>query len=371
MTEQELWETIGRIEGPDQEAMEQAGKRQASLAKPPGSLGLLEEISVRLAGITGNVKNQIGKSCVLIMCADNGVVSEGVSSAPQSVTLAQAMNFTRRLTGVGALAEGFGSELLIVDVGMNGAVPEGLSAKVPFSDTHKIINRRIANGTGNLAVESAMTREEALSAVGTGVEMARAIKEQGFSIFGVGEMGIGNTTTSAALLSALTGAPAEETVGKGGGITDRSFARKKEIVGQAVGRCEGKDVLGTLAETGGLDLAAMAGAFIGAAVYKLPAVIDGYVSVTAALAAARLAPGAEAYWFPSHKSFERGYQTAARALGMEPYLALQMRLGEGSGCPLAFQIIEGACHVMNRMATFEEAQINDGYLEEIRKGDCF
>lgn len=371
MTKQELRKVIEAIPPLNENAMERARLRQQSLAKPPGSLGLLEDISVQMAGITGRVNNRIDKTCVVVMCADNGVVEEQVSSAPQSVTLAQTVNFTRRLTGVGALSESFGSELLIVDVGINGKIPSNLYTETPFSDTHKIVNRRIADGTQNLAKTSAMTEDQALRALEVGLEMAAAVKENGYTIFGIGEMGIGNTTTSAAVLSALTGEPAAETVGRGGGILDSSFARKKEIVDAAMGRCKGLPPLDVLAQVGGLDLAAMTGAFLGAALNRLPVVIDGYISAVAALAASRIAPSCVAYMFPSHKSYERGYRLAMKSLGLEPYLDLKMRLGEGSGCPLAFKIIEGACEVMNRMATFEEAEINDEYLEEIRRGDCF
>ena len=371
MTYEELQKVIESIEGLDEEAGEKAADRQAALAKPPGSLGLLEDISVQMAGITGKVKNEIRKSCVVVMCADNGVAEEGISSAPQSVTLAQTINFTRRLTGVGALCEGFGSNLLIIDVGIKGKVPEGLYTREMFSDTYKVVDRKIASGTKNLAREDAMTGEQALKAVEIGLEAAEAVKREGCQIFGIGEMGIGNTTTSAAVLSAITGKPAAVTVGRGGGITDESLDRKRQIVDAAMRKSGGQAILSVLAQSGGFDLAAMAGAFIGAAVQRLPVVIDGYISAVAALAAARLAPGCEAYMFASHKSCEPGYDLAIEALGLKPYLQLDMRLGEGSGCPLAFKIIEGACNAMNRMATFEEAQINDDYLEEIRKGGCF
>lgn len=296
MTEQELLKIKENIKSLDESAMKMARQRQDSLAKPPGSLGILEDISVQMAGITGKVKNTADKTCVVVMCADNGVVAENVACTPQSVTLAQTINFTRRLTGIGALAESFGSELLIVDVGINGAVPEGLYTDVPFSDTRKIVNRAIAKGTKNLAEEAAMTREEALQAIGTGIEMAKAVKENGFDIFGIGEMGIGNTTTSAAVLCGLTSHSAETAVGRGGGLIDRDFAKKKRIVAEAAERCRGKDTLGILAEVGGFDIAAMAGTFIGAALYQLPVVIDGYISAVAALVASRLVPGCSQYF---------------------------------------------------------------------------
>lgn len=391
----DLLQTAENMQPLEEQAMADAKARQASLAKPPGSLGKLEDISVKMAGITGKVINSIDRSCVIVMCADNGVVAEGISSAPQSVTMAQTINFTRRLTGVGALAESFGSELLIVDLGISGSIPQELYDSKPLKDTHKIVNRRIrqmdGNGsgeTGNIAKEPAMTREEALKCIETGMEMADAVRDAGFDIVGIGEMGIGNTTTSAAVLSALTGLDAEYTCGKGGGIVDAAFARKKEIVnavsrkyreeaaesgksGTTDGETDIGRTLDILAAMGGFDICAMTGAFIGAAKNRMPAVIDGYISVVAALAAYTIAPQTVGYMFASHKSWEQGYSIGIEALGLEPFLDLNMRLGEGSGCPIAFNVIKGACDVMADMATFEEAEINDDYLEEIRKGNCF
>ncbi|MDO4176199.1 MAG: nicotinate-nucleotide--dimethylbenzimidazole phosphoribosyltransferase [Bacillota bacterium] len=363
------------------ETMEMAKARQESLAKPPGSLGGLEDISVRIAGMTGKLINSVDKSCVAVFCADNGVCAEGVASAPQSVTMAQTVNFTRRLTGVGALAESFGSELLIVDMGVKDRIPESLYDEVPLRDTHKIINRRIRPETGetdNIAKGPAMTEAEALKALEAGIEMADAIAEAGYEIMGIGEMGIGNTSTSAALLSAITGCDAEDTVGRGGGVNDAGFARKKEIVNRASealrkrGGINGpEEMIEALAQMGGFDICAMTGAYLGAARNRMPVVIDGYISVVAALAAYIICPDARDYMIASHKSFERGYAMAVDMLELKPFMALDMRLGEGSGCPVAFKIIKGACDVMANMATFEEAAIDDGYLEEIRGEDRF
>lgn len=381
MKEKELLELIGAIKDLDREAMAEARKREDSLAKPPGSLGRLEDIAVQLSGISGKLHNYADKSCVAVMCSDNGVVEEGVSSAPQFVTLAQTINFTRRLTGVGTLAKYFDSDLLVVDMGINADLPRELlvkealeSAGAEIRVTNKIVDRKIRKSTYNLAKEPAMSREEAVEAICVGIEMAREIKKAGYTIWGIGEMGIGNTTTSSAVLSALTGLPASETVGKGGGITDASFARKKEIVDRVVERYGYRgqadiDVIDVLSKAGGFDVAAMAGAFLGAAIYRLPVVIDGFISVVAALAAARIAPPAREFMIASHVSKEQGYSRALGALGLPPMLNLDLRLGEGSGCPLAFQIIRGACAIMNHMATFAEAEINDDYLEEIRKLD--
>lgn len=386
MNKTELFEKVKSIQPADRQAVLKAEERQASLAKPPGSLGGLEDMSVRIAGMTGSVINRIGRGCVAVFCSDNGVVREGVASAPQSVTRAQTINFTRRLTGVGALTKSYGSELLIVDVGVKDPIPDGLYTDVPLEDTHKIVNRRI-RGTGqtdNIAEGAAMTEEEALRALETGIEMADAVRRAGFSIMGAGEMGIGNTTTSAAVLSAITGRPAEETAGRGGGVNDSGFARKKEIIDSAAAAfIEGGGIrslpeaeradrmIEALRRMGGFDICAMTGAYLGAAANRMPIVIDGYISAVAALAAATIAPAAADYMIASHRSFEKGYVLAIDALGLKPFLSLDMRLGEGSGCPVAFSVIRGACDVMADMATFEEAEINDDYLEEIRSEEKY
>ena len=381
MDRKELLDKINSIKPADRQAILKAEARQASLAKPPGSLGGLEDMSVRIAGMTGRVINRIGRGCVAVFCADNGVAREGVSSAPQSVTRAQTINFTRRLTGVGALAGSYGSELLIVDMGVKDEIPKELYTDVPLEDTHKIVDRRLrpSGQTDNIAEGPAMTEEEALKAIETGIEMADAIAEGDFSIMGAGEMGIGNTTTSAALLSAITGRPAEDTSGRGGGVNDEGLARKKEII-DAVSADFREDggilsapeedraglIIDALVRMGGFDICAMTGAYLGAAANRMPIVIDGYISVVAALTAYVLAPASADYMIASHKSYEKGYLLAIDTLGLKPFLFLDMRLGEGSGCPVTFSIVRGACDVMANMATFEEAEINDDYLEEIR-----
>lgn len=385
MTNETFFAQLNEIKPPDMKAMKLAADRQQTLAKPPGSLGVLEEISIKMAGITGQVKNTIEKTCVAVMCADNGVVEEGVASAPQSVTRAQTINFTRRLTGVGVLAESFGSDLLIVDLGVKDDIPRELYCKTPLENSHKIVNRRVRRGTWNIAKGPAMTSEEALQCISTGMEMADALKKAGYDLIGAGEMGIGNTTTSAAVLSALTGLPAEETCGRGGGVNDSGFLKKKEIVdavskpyreaefGEILQSTEDVQnaVLDILSAAGGFDICAMTGLYLGAARNRLPIVIDGYISAVAALAAYMIVPEASAFMFASHNSQERGYIHAIRRLGLRPFLDLDMRLGEGSGCPIAFEVLRGACDTMCRMATFEEAEINDDYLDEIREGDCF
>ena len=353
-------DALVRVVAPlDRGTMTAAETYQARLAKPPGSLGRLEEISIQLAGITGHVHNALNKKQLLVFAADNGVVAEGVSSAPQSVTKQQTINLMRGKTGAAVLAKHFGCGLTVCDVGVNADIYESA-----------VLNRKIAYGTQNICTGPAMTREQTLQAILTGAEIARTVDAD---VIGVGEMGIGNTTTSSAVLAVLLGADVEAVTGRGGGITEESFRKKKAVIRTAieVNRPDRDDVVGVLSKVGGFDLAAMCGAFLGAAAARRPAVIDGLISAAAALCAVRLCPNVRGYLVPSHASFEIGYRLAMEAMDLRPLFDLGMRLGEGSGCPLAFQVLDAACAVINDMATFDEAGINDDYLDEIRRGDQF
>ena len=343
----------------DQKAMLAAEAHQARLAKPPGSLGRLEELSVQLAGITGKVHNELLRKQLLVFAADNGVVAEGVSSAPQSVTMQQTINLTRGKTGAAVLAKRFGCGLTVCDVGVNADLCESA-----------VLNRKIAYGTQNICAGPAMTREQALQAILTGAAVAENVDADAV---GIGEMGIGNTTTSSAVLGVLLGADVDKVTGRGGGITEESFRKKKAVIRTAiaVNRPNRDDVIDVLAKVGGFDLAAMCGAFLGAAASRRAAVIDGFISAVAALCAVRLCPLVRGYLIPSHASFEIGYRLAMEEMALRPLFDLGMRLGEGSGCPLAFQVLDAACAVMNNMASFDEAGINDDYLDEIRQGDQF
>ena len=357
---QEKIEALVRAVQPlDQKAMLAAEAHQARLAKPPGSLGRLEELSVQLAGITGKVHNELPRKQLFVFAADNGVVAEGVSSAPQSVTMQQTINLTRGKTGAAVLAKRFGCGLTVCDVGVNADLCESA-----------VLNRKIAYGTQNICTGPAMTREQALQAILTGAAVAENVDADAV---GIGEMGIGNTTTSSAMLAVLLGADVDKVTGRGGGITEESFRKKKAVIRTAiaVNRPNRDDVIDVLAKVGGFDLAAMCGAFLGAAASRRAAVIDGFISAVAALCAVRLCPLVRGYLIPSHASFEIGYRLAMEELALRPLFDLDMRLGEGSGCPLAFQVLDAACAVMNNMASFDEAGINDDYLDEIRQGDQF
>ena len=348
-----------KIQPLDEAAMAKARERQAQLAKPPGSLGRLEDLSVQLAGITGKVHNKIEKKHLLVFAADNGVVAEGVSSAPQSVTLMQTINLTRAKTGASTLCKHFGCGITVCDVGVNADIKEP-----------KVLNRKIAYGTQNIVHGAAMSREQAVQAIMTGIELARNTDAD---VIGIGEMGIGNTTTSSAVLSVLLDADVDAVTGRGGGITDQSFLKKKQVIKDAIAinAPDQNDVVDVLAKVGGFDIAAMCGAFLGCAATRRPVVIDGFISAVAALCAYKLCPNSVQYFVPSHASYEIGYKLAMDAMNLQPLFLLGMRLGEGSGCPLAFEILEAACAIINDMATFDQAGIDDGYLDEIREGDKF
>ena len=348
-----------KIEPLDEAAMTAARARQAQLAKPPGSLGRLEDLSVQLAGITGKVHNRIEKKHLLVFAADNGVVAEGVSSAPQSVTLMQTINLTRHKTGASTLCKHFGCGITVCDVGVNAEIREP-----------KVLNRKIAFGTGNILHGPAMTRQQCIKAIQTGFALAL---ETDADVIGIGEMGIGNTTTSSAVLSVLLDADVEAVTGRGGGITDQSFLKKKQVIKDAIAinQPDKTDVIDVLAKVGGFDIAAMCGAFLGCAEKRCPVVIDGFISAVAALCAYKLCPEAVGFFIPSHASYEIGYRLAMDAMGLQPIFLLGMRLGEGSGCPLAFEVLSAACSIINDMATFDQAGIDDGYLDEIRQGDKF
>ncbi|MDR1532807.1 MAG: nicotinate-nucleotide--dimethylbenzimidazole phosphoribosyltransferase [Clostridiales bacterium] len=350
---------------PDESMRLRARARLDSLVKPPGSLGGLEDIAAQLAAITGELFYEPDKRLLIIMAADNGVVAEGVSSAPKEVTASQTLNFTRGVTGAAVLARQFGAELMVVDVGIDADI-----------ENPGIINKKIRKSTGNIAKEPAMTLSEAAAAVNVGIWSAGEAKRRGFKVIGAGEMGIGNTTTSSAVLCALLGLDAgatEQAVGRGAGLTDGQYARKISVISSALAlhRPKQEDPLDVISKVGGLDIAAMCGVYIGAALNRLPVVADGFISAVAALCAVRLCPDARGYIFPSHESYERGYALAARELEFDAPLKLGMRLGEGSGCPLMFALMDAAAAVIKNMATFKEAMIDERYLENINGKKIF
>ncbi|WP_238882209.1 nicotinate-nucleotide--dimethylbenzimidazole phosphoribosyltransferase [Clostridium sp. YIM B02551] len=342
-------------------AMIEAKTKLDNLIKPIGSLGELENIAIKFAGITGKVENEINKKAIVIFSSDNGVCEEGVASAPQSVTAMQTINFLRGITGIGVLARVNNCDLKVIDIGINEEI-----------NYPGLIRKKIRKGTSNIAKGEAMNLEEANEAINIGIEIAHELKKQGYDIIGTGEMGIGNTTSSSSVLIALTNCDIDEAVGRGAGLKDDQLTLKKQVIKKIieVNSPIKEDPMDVLHKVGGFDIAGMVGLYLGAKKYELPIVIDGYISAVAALIAYRIDPETKSYMFPSHISKEQGYNIAINELGLNPMLNLSMRLGEGSGCPLAINIIENSLKVINEMGTFEEGNVDikdykDLWREEI------
>ncbi|WP_244835457.1 nicotinate-nucleotide--dimethylbenzimidazole phosphoribosyltransferase [Clostridium sp. BJN0001] len=342
------------------DAKDKALIREDSLAKPLNSLGKLESMAVKMCGITGKMNNKVDKRLVIVMCSDNGVIKEKVSSSPQIVTLSQTLNLPKYITGAGVIAKANNTELKVVDIGVNADISD-----------ENISNRKIRKSTHNIKLRSAMSYEEAVKSILIGIDEVRLAKEKGYKIIGTGEMGIGNTTTSSAVLISLCSCDYEKVIGRGGGLTDESLLRKKSVIKEAlkVNNVDKSDPIDILSKVGGFDIGGMAGVFIGASYYRIPVVIDGFISAVAALIAYKLNKNVRDFIFTSHMSKEYGYNVALEEMNLSPILNLDMGLGEGSGCPLSFSIIETACAVLNNMATFKEAKIDDSYLDELRKNN--
>lgn len=341
--------TLNKIEKRNEKAMKNAKERLDNLAKPIGSLGELEEIAVKMAGITGKVHNKIHKKNIVIMCSDNGIWEEGISNCPKGLTANITENFVKGITGVCVLGDFFKCDRTIVDIGTD----------YDFK-SDEIINKKIDYGTRNIAKGPAMTREQCIKAIETGIEIIDGLVKEGYDLFGTGEMGVCNTATSSAVLSAILKLPVNETVGKGSGITEDKFKAKKKAVQNAIkiNNPNPEDIIDVIAKVGGFDIAGICGCFLGAAKNRVPIVIDGFISSVAALCAVKLNEKVVDFLFPSHLSAEPAAKCVMKELGLNPMLNLNMRLGEGSGCPMAFAILESALYVMDNMGTFEEAEVD-------------
>lgn len=353
-----LNKVLNGIKGSDKKALDEAQKHMDSLIKPLGSLGKLETMAVKMSGITGKVNNTVDKKCSIVMVADNGVCAEGVAGTPQDITLIQGMNMTKGICGMGVLSAHAGADIKVVDIGI-----------MSDYNNDKVYNRKIKYGTDNFAKGPAMTREEAIKGIEVGIEMVGLAVSEGYQLIGTGEMGIGNTSSTSAVFMAITGESAENAVGKGGGLTDEALIHKKQVITDAIklNNPDPKDPIDVLSKVGGLDIAGMVGCFLGAAYYRVPIVIDGVISALSAYVAAQLNPLVKDYIFSSHKSKEPVYDLIFKELEMEPILELDMRLGEGTGCAIAFNIISAACAVMNNMATFDDIKYDESYRIDIRK----
>jgi nicotinate-nucleotide--dimethylbenzimidazole phosphoribosyltransferase len=338
-----LKQTLEDIRPVDHAVMVAAQREIDYCLKPPGSLGKLEAIVRQIAGITGSVHNVINKKAIVIMMADNGVYTEGVAMYPQDITRIGAEFVTTGRMGVNFLAKCAGADIIAVDIGIQVDV-----------DLPRVINRKIRHGTANFLKGPAMTHEEAIGAIEVGIEVTGGAIDQGYDLIGTGEIGIGNTTASSTVLYAFTGAPIDRVVGRGAGLTDEAFARKKGVVEEAVRlhRPDPDDPLDVLSKVGGLDIAGMVGIYLACAARRVPVVTDGLISNVAALTAMRFKPEAVQYMIPSHISSEPGAKLLKEITGLEPMLDMDMRLGEGTGCALVFPIIEAALRMIEEMGTF-------------------
>lgn len=345
-----LQELLHTIEARNQEAAEQTRLHVDQLTKPLGSLGRLEELAVELAAITGESSPVVTPPGVIVFAADHGIAVEGVSAYPQEVTVQMVANMANGGAGINVFARQIGALQRIVDVGVATEV-----------DAPGVINRRIKAGTGNMLREPAMTHDEAECAIQIGIESAWEIFDAGAKVLIVGEVGIANTTASSAILAALTGADPDEIVGRGTGLDDAGWERKKEAVRQAISlhRPEAAQPIDVLAKVGGLEIGAMAGAIIGAAARRVPVLLDGFIATVAALLAVRLCPNVADFLIAGHRSQEPGHAYVLKTLGKEPLLDLQLRLGEGTGAAVAYPVLEAASRMVNEMATFASAGVSD------------
>jgi nicotinate-nucleotide--dimethylbenzimidazole phosphoribosyltransferase len=343
-------EMIARILPLDESAQAEARARQGVLTKPRGSLGRLESLSIQLAGILGNPLPQIKHKVIITMAGDHGVVAEGISAYPQEVTPQMVLNFLKGGAAINVLARHVGARVTVVDMGVAS----------DLSSHPNLTHAKVAPGTANMAAGPAMSRQQGLQSLQAGIRVVEAELSRGLDILGVGEMGIGNTTPSAAIAAALTGRPPAEIVGRGTGIDDTSLAHKIDTVQRAlhVNRPNPVDALDVLAKVGGFEIGGMAGAMLAAAAHRCPVMVDGFISTAAAMIAVALAPGVRPYLIASHRSQERGHHLMLDWLGLEPLLDLDLRLGEGTGAALGIFLAEAACKILSEMATCDQAGVS-------------
>lgn len=343
--------TLPTIPPLDTDAESAARARQDTLTKPPGSLGRLEELSIQLAAMTGQPRPSVARKAVIVMAGDHGVTADGVSAYPAEVTPQMVLNFLRGGAAINVLARQAGARVVVVDVGVAS----------DLGPHDGLVLRKVARGTANMAAGPAMTRAQAEEALAVGLEAANAEIDRGLDLVATGDMGIGNTTPSAAIVAVLSGCPVEQVTGRGTGVDDAGWARKVATIRRALecNRPDASDPMDVLAKVGGFEIAGLAGVMLGAAARRVPVVIDGFISGAAALIAAGLAPGVKPYLIASHQSVEIGHAVMLERLGLRPLLDFDLRLGEGTGAALAFHLIEAAARILNEMATFEEAGVSD------------
>lgn len=346
--ETELKTELEKICPADSAAMEKAAHRWKKVAKPLYSLGKLEEAVIKIAGIKERESFTLGKKALVIMCADNGVVAEGVTQTGQDVTAIVTENFIHGAASTSIMAEYAGVDVFPIDIGVASDVPGVTDPRY-----------KVMYGTGNIRKEPAMTREQTLKAVLNGIHIVKQLAEDKYDIIATGEMGIGNTTTSSAVVSVLLGKDPEEVTGRGAGLSTEGLGRKIDVIRKSIQlhRPDAEDPLDVLSKIGGLDIAGLTGVFLGGAIYRIPVLIDGFISSAAALCAVRMAPRTLDYILPSHRSGEPAGGIVLDALGLSPFLECGMSLGEGSGAVAVLPLLEMGISVYLKMSTFEEIHV--------------
>jgi len=350
-----LTEALQAIKPQDAAVRAQAKERLDQLTMPHWALGRLMDMALDLAGQTATIAPDVKRKAIVVMAGDHGVVAEGVSKFPQNVTWQMVANFVGKGAGINALAAQAGADVVVVDMGVISGLDEMAKAGA-------ILSYPVAKGTANIAKGPAMSREQAIQAIETGIQIARQlILEKGCSVLGVGEMGIGNTTPSSAIIAALTSRPVWEVTGTGTGLNDAEREHKVQVIEKAlrVNAVDPTDGLDVLSKVGGFEIGGIAGIILGAASLQKPVMIDGLITTAGALIAQSLCPTAVEYMFAAHKSVERGHIIALERLGKKPLLDLDFRLGEGTGAALAMNLIEAAVAVLTKVKTFEEAMVSE------------
>lgn len=348
-----LEETIGKIGPLDAEAKAAARARLEQLTMPHWAMGRLMDLAEELAGMTGSIKPPVARKTMVVMAADHGVAREGVSLYPPEVTPQMVFNFVAGGAGINAIARLVGARVEVVDMGVNGDLKQ-------LADEGKIRRVHIGNGTMNMAEGPAMTREDAVRSVEAGIRIALELGED-TDVFGTGDMGIGNTTPSSAIVSCVTGFAPEEVTGKGTGIDDGQLEKKAAVVAKSleVNKPDAADALDVLAKVGGFEIGGIAGLILGAASIRKPILVDGFISTAGALIAQGLCPASADYMISAHRSVEKGHIVALDKLGKKPLMDLDLRLGEGTGAALAMNLVEAAVRILSEVATFAEAGVSE------------
>ncbi|NWJ94733.1 MAG: nicotinate-nucleotide--dimethylbenzimidazole phosphoribosyltransferase [Chloroflexi bacterium] len=343
--------TLQAIKPLDETAMTAARQRQNRLTKPEGSLGRLEELSIKIAGITGVAQPSVKRKAIIVMAGDHGVVAEGVSAYPAEVTPQMVFNFLAGGAAINVLSRQVGARVVVADLGVAADLPESVG----------LLRHKIGYGTRNLAVGPAMTEEEARQAVEAGIEIVQAEIRLGLDLVGTGDMGIGNTTPSSAIVAAFTGLDVAQVTGKGTGVDEAGWQRKVAVIERALelNQPDPTDALEVLTKLGGFEIAGLVGLIFGAAAAHIPVVIDGFISTAAALVATEWHPPVRDYLIAAHNSVEIGHRVMLERMELNPLLNLNLRLGEGTGAALAMSVVEAACQILQEMATFGEAGVSE------------